>query len=200
MRCVYRILNTVNGMMYVGSTSDLAARWRKHRWLLSTGQSPCKPLQAAWQRYGEDAFEVDVLEAVPRKTRLKSVEQKWLDRLQSYDRDIGYNVWRTARGPAAGQWTPEAKARLSASLTGKVFTKARCRAISRGRKASPKARAAIADLNRGKRVLPSKDVRAIVAAIHAGLSQEKTAAQFGVSRQVVRSIIAGLTYRDVTKL
>src|SRR6266852_1262590 len=62
-RCgIYKIFCTRSGSFYIGSSKHIHARWRAHRKALNQGLSPCKRLQRAWNKYGEEAFEFIVLE------------------------------------------------------------------------------------------------------------------------------------------
>lgn len=53
---VYVIENTVNGKKYVGSTANLAHRWKSHLYNLRHGCHANQHLQASFSLYGEDAF------------------------------------------------------------------------------------------------------------------------------------------------
>ncbi|SEM72034.1 GIY-YIG nuclease family protein [Lihuaxuella thermophila] len=94
---VYQIKNTQNQKIFVGSTMNLKTLNGK-RFELNAGTSPNKSLQNEWKKYGEEAFVFEVLEVLKekkdgpfnKKEALKSLEKKWLDRLQPYG-DHGYN-------------------------------------------------------------------------------------------------------------
>lgn len=58
---VYRIINTVSGTYYVGSSTNLYERWRTHRKKLRAGTHPNPKLQASWTKHGEDAFAFVIL-------------------------------------------------------------------------------------------------------------------------------------------
>ena len=53
---VYQITNKITGDFYIGSSSNIQARRRKHRWELRNGVHGNEHLQRAWNKYGEDAF------------------------------------------------------------------------------------------------------------------------------------------------
>lgn len=76
---IYKIINAVNGKFYVGSTTNTAERFRVHRRRLRKGTHHTKHLQAAWNKYGEDAFVFHVVETVPENQSLELAEQRWLD-------------------------------------------------------------------------------------------------------------------------
>lgn len=58
---VYRIVNTVSGTYYVGSSTNLYERWRTHRKKLRAGSHPNPKLQASWRKHGEEVFDFVIL-------------------------------------------------------------------------------------------------------------------------------------------
>jgi group I intron endonuclease len=76
---IYKIINIQNAKFYIGSSTVLAARWRKHTRDLRAGKHHCPHLQAAWNKYGEDSFVFRVVEVVPSPEQLPAAEQRWLD-------------------------------------------------------------------------------------------------------------------------
>ncbi len=59
---VYAITNTVSGKIYVGQAQNVEKRWNDHASYLSRGAHINRHLQAAWNKYGESAFEFSVIE------------------------------------------------------------------------------------------------------------------------------------------
>ncbi len=118
---IYKITNTVNGKTYVGQSSDLAYRNRKHFASLRGGYHGNSHLQRAWDKYGEEAFRFDVLEMVEipvnlsieeRRCLLTPYEQSWMDKLHPE-----YN-----QAPAAGtllgfRHSDESRSRMSQPRT-----------------------------------------------------------------------------------
>ncbi len=66
---IYTITNTVNGKIYIGSSSDIEARWSEHTRKLRNGVHGNIYLQRSWVKYGEESFKFEVIERV-RKSRL----------------------------------------------------------------------------------------------------------------------------------
>lgn len=85
---IYQIRNTVNNKIYVGSTVDFEFRKREHFYRLNKGIHYNKHLQKAWNKYGSECFEFEVLE-VCQITFLQEKEQTWIDKLDAYNK--GYN-------------------------------------------------------------------------------------------------------------
>jgi group I intron endonuclease len=87
--CVYQIRNTVSGKIYVGSTADMAKRFRAHRSFLANGTHSNRHLQASWNRHGPDAFVFEVLEQCS-PSMLAEREAYWIAKLDSCKK--GFNI------------------------------------------------------------------------------------------------------------
>ncbi|WP_289053694.1 GIY-YIG nuclease family protein [Carboxylicivirga marina] len=59
---IYRITNTANGKVYIGSTTYVAHRFRTHRCNFKKSRHPNKEMQADFDKYGMEVFDVEVLE------------------------------------------------------------------------------------------------------------------------------------------
>lgn len=93
---VYAIRNHLNGKRYTGSTKrGFAYRRYGHLRALRRGEHHSPALQAAFDKYGEDAFEFVVLEVVesPTRERVLAAEQRHIDQQSEY------NVSRVAGSP-----------------------------------------------------------------------------------------------------
>lgn len=104
---IYKILCRVSGKFYIGSSCDTHKRRLEHWSSLRRGAHHASRLQRAWTKYGEAAFEFEVIERVPVE-RLIEAEQRWLDTSRSYDRDFGYNSATCAEASARGRKHSEA--------------------------------------------------------------------------------------------
>jgi hypothetical protein len=96
---VYRLRNTVNGKVLVGSSVNLPAIFNRLRMQLDAGTHPMYPeLQRDWKALGAAAFEFEVLQELeppegpgwdPRED-LAALEALWLEELSPYG-EKGYN-------------------------------------------------------------------------------------------------------------
>lgn len=76
---VYEIKNKINNKRYIGSTiMSFTKRLEHHRCLLRNGTHKNTYLQRAWNKYGENNFEFNILEVVDKCCTLE-VEQQYLD-------------------------------------------------------------------------------------------------------------------------
>ena len=108
MTGIYMLRNRCNGKLYIGSTTQgFAARWKDHAWRLRLGVNGCSILQAAWNKYGKDAFEFRVIEECAPKACL-SREQWWIDGLKPE-----YNACPIAGSQLGAKRSPEACERIA---------------------------------------------------------------------------------------
>jgi group I intron endonuclease len=113
---IYEIRNLNNGKVYIGSSCNIRRRIHKHRQELRHGKHHSQKLQRAWNKYGETAFDVSVLELVPDHSKLEVREQIWIDRKGSVKQ--GYNVAPLAGGSCLGiKHTEEQRAKQSERIS-----------------------------------------------------------------------------------
>jgi len=91
MKCIYQILNKVNGKFYIGSTNNFKRRKSSHLWPLRNNKHKCPYLQHAWNKYGEENFEFLILEQVEKLEDLVTIEQYYFDTLKPE-----YNILKIA--------------------------------------------------------------------------------------------------------
>ena len=131
---IYAIRSHVSGKLYVGSAGSIPARWALHRKRLRGGYHTNPHLQAAWEAYGEDAFEFLVLEHCEIKDLLVR-EQYYIDFFLAADNEKGYNIARIAGAPMRGcKKTRESVARGVAERAGYTHSEETRAKISAGNK------------------------------------------------------------------
>lgn len=89
---IYKIINTANDKFYVGSTHNQYERFRTHRNKLRSNKHHCAHLQAAWNKYGENAFVFHVVERVEDISLLQEAEDKWLAEWVGNDRCYNHGL------------------------------------------------------------------------------------------------------------
>ena len=111
---VYLISNNVNGKCYVGSTIHLDQRRREHFSKLANNKHINVHLQNAYNKYGREAFDFEVLETIDIddniKDKLLKREQFWIDNLKPE-----YNILLVAGSNLGYHHTEETKHRKSPS-------------------------------------------------------------------------------------
>lgn len=133
---IYVIYSSVNGRSYIGSAVNFSKRWGTHLACLRKGTHDNPHLQRAWNKYGEDAFEFEILEECATDA-LHEREQYYFDLFPDK-----YNCAPVAGTQLGFKHSPEAKAKMSASRTGQVIppeTRAKISAALAGRKKSPES-------------------------------------------------------------
>ena len=138
---IYKIVNNVNGKVYVGSSGDMVKRKRSHYCYLRAGKHPNKHLQSAWNHYGEENFSFETV-LYCGKELLASEERRIIIEHKSTERENGYNITDNTIAPHAGlKHSPESIKKMSVckmgsknKFYGKKHSDATKEAISRAKK------------------------------------------------------------------
>lgn len=109
---VYAIRNKISHRMYIGSAVDIKNRWSVHLCVLIAGTHHSFRLQKSWDKFGENTFEWIVLELCD-KPQLLEREQYYLDLHQTYLKQYGYNILRTAGSNFGKKASTATKRKLS---------------------------------------------------------------------------------------
>lgn len=121
---IYRIRNTSNNKVYIGSALDFNHRWSMHKSLLKKGTHHSPHLQNAWNLLGESHFAFEVIEEVECVDDLINREQYWIDFYQSYKKENGYNVLPSASSWLGMKHSSESKMKISEKGKGRKMSDA----------------------------------------------------------------------------
>ena len=210
---IYKILNTTNNKLYIGSAVKVRRRIKEHKTALRRGNHHCKHLQNAWLKYGEEAFLFLVIEQVELPD-LTIREQFYLNK---YRREELYNTCLVAHSNLGMRYSEEVKSRMRESAKNRKrpppFTDEHRKNLGlsgKGRRRSPESiakgkesmkhviitlewRRKIADSRRGKPgVKHTDDAKARISASHMGMRpsegarkklSEETRAKMSASRR-----------------
>ena len=121
---IYKITNTVNKKIYIGSSKSIRTRVNRHKWELSNGFHNNLKLQNAWNKYGEDAFIFEVIKEC-KETRLLDEEQLEIDKVWGKDGRSIYNIAKNTLAPMTGIESP---------MKGKKHSKETCLKMSESHK------------------------------------------------------------------
>lgn len=94
---IYKIVNKINRKFYIGSAKNINKRWKRHLTALQSGKHENIHLQRAFDKYGQIAFYLEVIEYC-RTDFLLILEQHYLDSLNPWDFNTGYNIGRKSSG------------------------------------------------------------------------------------------------------
>ena len=126
---IYKITNKINNKIYIGMSSNVDNRWKYGHVLtakklidnIDIGYKSL--LYDAMKKYGIENFNIEIIEECPIE-KMGEREEYWINKLNSRDRNIGYNICRGGcRGPggpmfAGHHHSEETKAKMSADRTG----------------------------------------------------------------------------------
>lgn len=110
---IYRILNKINGNCYIGSSLNVEKRYKHHLSTLRHNSSRCSILQKAFNKYGEDNFEFQVILCCKPEYRLY-YEQQLIRELNSQ-----YNVFTNVSDSPLRQFTFTEQSKLKMSIAHK---------------------------------------------------------------------------------
>lgn len=90
--CIYKILNKINGKVYVGKTTCLVQRtYNYNSDFRNDGKRLNDYLYRAMVKYGYDNFEISPIEFC-KTNELAEKELSWILKLRSNERNFGYNL------------------------------------------------------------------------------------------------------------
>lgn len=88
---IYKILNNINGKIYIGKTEkSIEDRWKKH--LLCVKNKVNRYLYDAMNKYGIDNFSISEIEKCNSREELNEREKYWIKLYNSINKDFGYNM------------------------------------------------------------------------------------------------------------
>jgi len=148
---IYRIINTINNCIYVGSAINLTARKNKHFTQLFKNSHYNKYLQNAFNLYKREAFIFDVLEYCKKEELIKR-EQFWIDayKMQGV---ILYNICSVAGNTYGRFHSEETRKKMAVAQRGKVVTEEARRKSSetqKGRLIKEEVRRKMSEAHKGK--------------------------------------------------
>lgn len=92
---IYKITNLINNKVYIGQTiQPLKKRIGQHFSNCTLSKYTNLPLYNAIAKYGKDNFKVDVIDNAITKEELNKKEEMWIYKLNSTNRNFGYNIAR----------------------------------------------------------------------------------------------------------
>lgn len=92
MNCgIYKITNTKNDKVYIGSSVNLSNREYKHFWMLNKGIHDNEYLQKSYNKYGKDFFVFEIVDYC-EPTELIERENKFIILHESNNLSKGYNL------------------------------------------------------------------------------------------------------------
>jgi hypothetical protein len=113
---IYRAIHLASGRCYIGHTTKWVARKKQHIGLLKKGTHHSPFLQHVWSKYGEDAFQFEVVETCIEEQKLVR-EQWWIDNTNSV-----FNYAKVAGSRKGVPQSAEAKEKVRQAHLGKKWS------------------------------------------------------------------------------
>lgn len=131
---IYKTTNLINGKIYIGQKKSTIFLGEKY---LGSGIE----LVSAIKKYGKENFKVELIEELPTKKKLDEREIYWIDKYNSRNKQIGYNI---AEGGEGG----DTLSQLSEEKL--LACKQKMSKSHKGRIVSEKTRKKLSEINKGK--------------------------------------------------
>lgn len=207
MICIYLIRNLANGKVYIGQTINYRRRKNNHISKLNAGRHFNMYLQKAWNKYGANAFQFEMLEECEVRD-LDKKEREYIKLYKCSESNSGYNLM--TGGQKYRHFTDDVKKRMSIAGTGRVFTDSHKQKLSeaamnrpvdfeaarRGAQTRIKNRSGCGEKN-GNALISNNVARNIVLDLLNNAPVNQVAEKYQVPQQIVYSLMYNRTYRDI---
>jgi len=114
---IYCIQNNINKKMYIGKSENIHRRLLEHFRHLNRGTSGSTYLQHAWNKYGQENFDVYLIEVCGQEI-IEEMERYYIKKYNTNNDSFGYNLTDGGDGISGYRWSDEARERRSASHLG----------------------------------------------------------------------------------
>ena len=205
---IYQITNIITGSLYIGSSNNISRRLTGHKLQLAENKHDNGFLQAAYNKYGKEAFVFNPIHSCPPvKCILEFFEQHYIDKYWDNCKTC-YNIERIANRPpllyghkhnVGFKHTNETKLKKSISMKRNGHIPPSWKGIKRGPVSDEwRVRQSEAHKNQKSihRKLTDDDVRYIRANPNK-LSCIKLAVKFSIAKCSILNIIHNKTYREI---
>ncbi len=130
---IYSIYNKTTNKYYIGYSKHIRKRLERHKYELRKNIHFNNHLQNAYNKYGEDDFEFEILEECLEEY-LTSQEHYWCSMLNTHNREYGYNNRPTHPHEKCKGMSEETREKQRKAHTGKKSNNNQLAALALGRK------------------------------------------------------------------
>lgn len=183
---IYMFTCLANGKRYIGSSYDIYKRLKEHLGHLARNDHGNHYLQGAWNLYGEEAFDIVILEECAPNIRnarerelITELAPEWNLKLPNVERDSWTASEETrARISAGGRGKPKSeahRAKMSEWQVGKKLsqeTKDKIAAARKGQPVSEEAKQKISKAFKGRQI-PQETRQKMSSAIREGIRKKR---------------------------
>ena len=89
---IYKITNKVNNKVYIGQSINIEGRFYQHKNCLNRNVGHNSHFQNAWNKYGEENFEFELIHIVSNVEELNDLEIYYIKKYNSNNPKFGYNI------------------------------------------------------------------------------------------------------------
>lgn len=147
---VYKIINKVNGKLYIGKTEKtLEIRWASH--VKHYRNKVNRRLYDSMNKHGIDNFSIELIESATCVEELNAREIFWISYYKTMDKEFGYNM---TEGGTGGRLSPEMYAMIGKKVS----------ITNKGHLTSDETRKKISDAHKG--MSPSQATRDKISQTH----------------------------------
>jgi len=194
MACgIYKITNKIDNKFYIGSSVDIRQRWYRHKSMLRNSCHTNQHLQNAWNKYGENCFEFEII-CLVQKEFLFEIEQNYILNLNCCDREIGYNKTENPFSPILGKkMSYEQRQKISNCLKGRKHseqTKNKISIANKGKKRTEQQKTNLSLAKKGKSIKSFKRTE----------ENKKKISDFAKTRTGVKNANAKLTEQQIKQI
>ena len=118
---VYKITNKINNKIYIGLTiQGSRTRYLHHLYEARSGSS--FPIHRAIRKYGEDNFEIEVIQVLDSPEELKELEKYYIKEYKTNNRKFGYNMTEGGDGTFGRLYSEETKEKIRQKALGRKMS------------------------------------------------------------------------------
>ncbi len=182
---IYKITNLIDGKIYIGQTVNYRKRKTSHFSKLKQGKHHNEHLQRAFDKYGENAFKIELLKEC-KIEELDELEQYYIKKFDACNCKKGYNLMQG--GQIYREFTKEAREKMSKA--------------GKGRKFSYEHRKKISLANKGK-IMPQESIMKMRATkkklrIHCGEKNPNALISDSIAQKIIMDLLNGVNIKDIT--
>lgn len=115
---VYKITNKITGKIYIGITNQGSGTRYRHHWYEARIGDPC-PIHKSMAKYGEENFTLEIIDFAETYEELKEKEKFYINKFNSMDRSIGYNLTEGGDGTFGKMHSDETKEKIRQKALGR---------------------------------------------------------------------------------